>query len=833
MSETIKFGIDLGTTNSIIAKYNQGSVEVFKNPIGHKETLPSVVAFRKERIIIGDKAKEFLEKDPSNVVGSFKRKMGTTESFFIMNLADTKTPVELSSLVLKELKNFVYTNEKIDSVVITIPASFDTIQSNATKKAGLAAGFEEVVLLQEPIAASLAYANKDEDSTQSEGQWLVYDLGGGTFDVALVKIADGEMRVVDHQGDNFLGGVDFDNLIIEKIVIPYLNSTGKFVDLEHELKSSNGKYNKLYYALLNKAEEVKVLLSAKESTDIEFTIEDRDGEEQEMYFSITRAQFEVCIKDKIDETLNVIKTIIARNSLTTNDIKYVLMIGGSTYIPYVRNSIKDKLGLEINCGIDPTTAVAVGAAYYAGSKPKSIVKTVTEESNQNRPVISSNLSIKTAYQKTSQDESEYFAARVEGDFMHMFYRITRTDGGFDTGLKALAGKISEDLPLVKNSSNFFQLKVYDSANNIVNVDVPEIEIIQGKFSVLGQPLPNDICIEVDDYENNMTKLEVVFEKNALLPLKKTITKKITRHIAKGSSESIIINVLEGSRYSAPSSNLPIGSIEINGQSFERDIIKNADIEITLHMSESRDLKITTYLSMVDHEVSNLFNPSERHVNINKLKAELSELVAFANTEISDAESREEYELAGKLKAVKSEIENVWSDANDLSSDDVTDNKYQYEDKKRKLSTELDALTRNRHLSVLLKDYYEWRDAVNFLASEHANDSEKATLKQINDSEPHLIASSSTIALKDVTKKMRHMYHRIAWRVPERLVGTFKYYAVMLYDAYPDKRKADKIIADGENAIGRKSYEELRFSIGQLDAMLPEDKKADLNGTGIG
>ena len=172
MSQTINFGIDLGTTNSLIAKYQSGKVEIFKSPASLKETLPSVVAFRKERIIVGDKAREMVEKDPSNVFSLFKRKMGTSESFFVKNINDNRTPMQLSAQVLKELKNFVHTGETIDSVVITIPASFDTIQSNATKKAGYEAGFKEVVLLQEPIAASLAFANKQDIDVELNGQWL-------------------------------------------------------------------------------------------------------------------------------------------------------------------------------------------------------------------------------------------------------------------------------------------------------------------------------------------------------------------------------------------------------------------------------------------------------------------------------------------------------------------------------------------------------------------------------------------------------------------------------------------------------------------------------------
>ncbi len=175
--------------------------------------------------------------------------MGTSESFPVKSLNQSKTPIELSAQVLKELKTFVNTGDTLDAVVITIPASFDTIQSNATKEAGMQAGFKQVVLLQEPIAASLAYANMKKEKEMQEGQWLVYDLGGGTFHVALVKIKDGEMKVLDHEGDNFLGGADFDNLIVEKFIIPKLYENYKFSDLEDKMKSASGKFNAVYYKL--------------------------------------------------------------------------------------------------------------------------------------------------------------------------------------------------------------------------------------------------------------------------------------------------------------------------------------------------------------------------------------------------------------------------------------------------------------------------------------------------------------------------------------------------------------------------------------------------------
>ena len=229
--------------------------------------------------------------------------MGTTESFKVKSINLSKTPIELSAEVLKELKGFVHSGESFDAAVITIPASFDVIQSNATKEAGYLAGFKQVILLQEPIAASLAYANKHKERDLENGQWLVYDLGGGTFDVALIKIKDGEMKVLDHEGDNFLGGADFDNLIVEKFVIPFMDKNYKFNNLENELKSEslNPKRNALYLQLLYLTEQAKISLSNKTSAEIPLeNISDDSNEELNTSMDITRSEFESLIKDEID-----------------------------------------------------------------------------------------------------------------------------------------------------------------------------------------------------------------------------------------------------------------------------------------------------------------------------------------------------------------------------------------------------------------------------------------------------------------------------------------------------------------------------------------------------
>ena len=270
MDKMINYGIDLGTTNSVIAKFTKGKIEVFRNPQDYgNETLPSIVYYKKDKVVVGKQAKVFIERgDPSQVFGRFKRLMGTNETKRVKILNTSKTPVELSAEVLKELKGFVHTGEQVDAAVITIPASFTIPQSNATSEAGYLAGFKQVILLPEPIAASLAYAINQNIKDLENKQWLVYDLGGGTFDVALVKVKDGELKVIDHEGDNFLGGANFDDIIVEKIIIPYLTKNYKFTDLESKMKSASNDYNSFLYRCNITAEDAKIALSNKLSAEI-------------------------------------------------------------------------------------------------------------------------------------------------------------------------------------------------------------------------------------------------------------------------------------------------------------------------------------------------------------------------------------------------------------------------------------------------------------------------------------------------------------------------------------------------------------------------------------
>ncbi len=836
MSQTIDFGIDLGTTNSVIAHAHDGKVEVLRNPLSLKETLPSVVAYRKSRVLVGEKAREFLTRDPENVVGGFKRKMGTTERYNIKSLEQEVSPVDLSAQVLIELKSFVQNGNPPKAAVITIPASFDTIQSNATHAAGIAAGFDEVVLLQEPIAASLAFANRQDESGKplGRGQWLVYDLGGGTFDVALVRIKDGEMRVLDHEGDNFLGGGDFDDLIVMKLIVPKLKAAGKFHDLERQLKSATGRHNGLYFKLLLLAEEAKIRLSSHEKADIEFEAQDDDEREQEFFFDIKRAEFEALIDPYIEQTIKMIERIMLRSNMETSELDFVLMVGGSTYIPYVRERVGKGLNLEVNCDIDPTTAVGEGAAYYAATKPRKKKGISLEKKNQPKTERAAGLNVRMAYARTSKQSSEYFTAKIDGDLRNLLFRIVRFDGGYDSGLKDLLPRIEEDLPLASDTYNIFRMTIIDNLGNIVRDDLPEIGIAHGKYSVNGQPLPQDICIEIDDVENRRTKLEAIFRKNEILPLRRTITKQVMKTIRRGDDDQIVINVLEGSSSLLPAVNLPIGYIVVNGKELERDLVKGSDVEVTVEISESRDLKISACLLMSDQEFTNVFSSKERQVNLARLESDIQLLLEQAMADHKEADSNNDAGLKQRIMAIIEELQALLMQVKAMASDDVTDSRYQLDDRKRKLARELSEMTQDQAVENAKLKLFEAKRLCKYYVDKYGSPAEQQNLERILEQEKDVLRLGNVPRIDDLTERILHLYYDIRWRTFEYCSWLFSYHYAPRLGEYNDRTKAEAIIADGNAALKREDVHGLQNAISRLHELLPVDRKQAFQfGTGIG
>ncbi|PWV55659.1 Hsp70 family protein [Chitinophaga sp. S165] len=768
MEQMINFGIDLGTTNSAIAKYVNGKVQLFQNPTDPGTfTLPSVVAFQEDRTVAGKKAKEWLERDPQSVVGRFKRKMGTSEKYDIKSIGASKTPVELSAIILKELRTFLPQGEYPEAGVITIPASFDTIQSNATKEAASQAGFRQVLLLQEPIAASLAYANTKKEAGLSDGQWLVYDLGGGTFDVALIRVKESEMKVMDHEGDNFLGGTDFDNLIVEKLLIPAITERYKFRDLEQEMKSARGKYNAKYFVLLQQAEEAKIILSSKSSAVIAVDgLTDENNIPVDFEYTVTRTAFNELIAQHIDNTVRMVEQIITRNKLTAKDLQFVLMVGGSTFIPFVRQRVEEVLQVPVNCEVDPITAVAAGAAYYASGKAN-----VLGESGA--AAAGSPVAIKVTYPKVSREKEELFLAKVTGETTNLSYRITRNDGGFDTGVKKLSERISEYLPLVANAFNFFKLTIYDQENKIVETGTGVIGIDSG-YGINGQPIPEDICLEIDDDDKpGETKLLQVFQKNNVLPSRKTITRVLNKTVSDTNGERIRINVLEGPHYALPEANKSLGYLEIAADKLTKKVLKGSDIELTFNISESRDLTVTAYLQMADQEFKQTFTPQERHTPVDVLKMDIDILAGKLENEIFETNNHEDYAVGKQLAELKKDMDNIKGEAKVLADDDVTDKRYQLEDRKRKLAQAIDLATKQNRMNDVRAEYFNIKAVCNENVANSGSEQDKQHFYDIIKDEEHFLAAPGPARTIEKSTALYVLNSSMLWRNPQFLVNTFK------------------------------------------------------------
>ena len=820
MENKINFGIDLGTTNSVICKFVKGSVEVYRNQSGLKETLPSVVGFRNERILIGDAARTFAERDSKSVVHSFKRKMGTTETFPIKSLGQNKTPVELSAFILKELKTFVHSGESVNEAVITIPASFDIVQSNATKEAGLQAGFRQVELLQEPIAASLAYANKSKEKALTDGQWLVYDLGGGTFDAALVKIKNGELKIIDHEGDNYLGGVDFDDLIVKNIILPHLEKKiGQEIDFNRDLTSASGRFNQLYLTLQHRAETAKIYLSSKTSTEIEFDFKNEDFDE-EIILTVTRSEFENLIKDLVNNSAQMIKTILTRNSLVAGDVQFILMVGGSTYIPYIRKRIEELLEIPLNLDIEPITAVAVGAAYYAGTKNKS--------EQQKEQVQQSRVSVKMSYIQNTNDDEEIFAARVTGDIKNLFYRITRDDSGFDTSLKQLTEKITEDLPLVKDHYNYFKFQILDAYNNPVETNAPPIAIAQGKYGIAGQPLAQDICLEIDDFKREASVLELIFAKNSTLPLKKQLSKTISRNLIEDSEEILVIKVLEGPSYNLPAANKPVGQMIIKRDRLERDLIKGADIDVTFSLSDSRELTISAYIPMTDQTFTEVFEEAKREVLVSLLSTEVSQLGFEIKKELQAAEDNDDWETHRRLTALEKEAEDLFDVSSKLAEDDTSDAKFQNEDKKRKLAQSLFAATKDKRLAKAKTDYFAEKEECQRIVSGEGTDEEKQALNEIINQEQVFLNSTNHLKIEERKTLLVRLRFRVLWRNHDFLLETFEWLEDISH-TLKNPELAAGLIFTGKQARDSENWDKLSEVNNNLIDLIPPKQKESYTG----
>ena len=600
----MKFGIDLGTTNSAICKMESGE-PVIKKTDTLKDTLPSCVSFTKKKIAkVGDSAYNDLRQDKSratkkwsndreNVFIEFKRNMGTDKSYESSNMGESFSPEQLSAEVLKALKSFIG-DENITSAVITIPAKFKADQIAATKRAAQKAGIEHCELLQEPIAASMAYGLS---ASNKNGQWLVFDFGGGTFDVALIKVEDGIMQVKDTEGDNYLGGKNLDYAIVDSIIIPYLKENYSITNImENETTR-----NILRDAMKFYAEQAKNQLSFKPQADITSQLdefgEDDEGEEIELDMVITQEQLASVLTLVFQKAIDITKQLLKRNGLSGSDLDKLILVGGPTYSPVLREMLRKQVTPDVDTDIDPMTAVAKGAALFASGIDSDVKEelaigtvalTLSYEANSVQPIEF------VTVQLSKEECSSYIPSKL-------FVELVRSDNGWSSG-KVEINEIGDviECQLMESKNNAFAVNAYDEKGTTIPCFPKEINIMQG-IVVGNAVLPYNISIEAHDsgLEKNVVKSVKGLEKNQQLPAVGTLNGLKTRNqLRPGMTEDTLVIPIYQSEHNADGTsaihNDHVFDVVITGDEIGQVIPVGSDVDITIKVDRSQMLKLEAF-----------------------------------------------------------------------------------------------------------------------------------------------------------------------------------------------------------------------------------------------
>ncbi len=658
---TIDFGIDLGTTNSAIAVLKGVKAEVIKSNLDTDITPSAVYIGRAGNVIVGSKAKSKLEDDRSaeDAYIEFKRRMGDDSMYTFHSSGIKKSPEELSSEVLKSLKGNVQQrlDEDIKAAVITIPAAFAAGQCVATKKAAELAGFSQCPLLQEPVAASLAYGF--QTNTDRRSFWLVFDFGGGTFDAAVMKAEDGDIQVVNHGGNNFLGGADIDWGIIERIIIPQIKDSYNLPNFTRD----NSQWRSAFAKIKRAVEEAKINLSRSPDALLDGCIfEDADGNEIELDgFKLTQNQMIEIVEPLIDRAVDKCKSVLAEKNLSPSAIEKTILVGGPTLAPYFRNILADKLGIPLDHSVDPLTVVAQGAAVFAGTQR---IDRATRGASV--PTAAGVYKVTLNYQPIGPDDDPAVVgevvppagASVSGCAIEFTNRTTRWSSGA-IPLNS-EGKFHLRLRAESGDQNIFDIKLTDSTGERIPTDTKEIPYTIG-VSIKAQITCNDISIELAD-----NKVELLVPKGTAYPFKKTNRKFTTVvELKKGQSGKIVIPVLEaygGDAGRLADHNGHLGDLVITSDNLRRDLPLGSEIEITLSAKEPGALRVEAYVPLLDESFTAHLEYLRKLANTEEgLRSEFSREKSRAR-DIIERANAEDSEVEKKIDTLMSEVASLWNAA---------------------------------------------------------------------------------------------------------------------------------------------------------------------------
>ncbi|MCE9576983.1 MAG: Hsp70 family protein [Deltaproteobacteria bacterium] len=794
-------GFDLGTSNSAAAIFDGDQVTVIRNAQGGAVT-PSVVRLDKAgRVTVGARARRMLEQDPANTATEFKRLMGTGRAIEFPAAGVSRSPEALSAEVLKALRADIADQRGVEiaRAVISVPALFELPQSAATSEAARLAGFERVELLQEPIASALAAGWREDQG----GAWLVYDLGGGTFDVSLLETRDGLLRVVGHDGDNFLGGRDFDWAITELCA----------TKLGGRLARANPAHANALRTLRLAAEDAKIELSrsprAQVSLQGPLVI---DGDELEVDLELTRDEVEAACRPLVERSLEVCLRLLANHGLAAGGIAKVVLVGGPTVMPMVRAAVAARLDAAVADGLDPMTLVAQGAALYAATAGLDGRAAKSTTGSTGRRVW-------LQYPAVSSDLTPHVVGRFVGGAPPASVTLARGDGGW----RGTPASVSPDggfittVTLVPRKAQQFTIEAVDAAGATLEVEPPSFTIVQG-VTIGDPPLPRAIGVALAS-----NGVQVYFERGAPLPARRTFRHKTVETVAKGGTGSVLkIPIVQGELAHAHLCRL-VGTLEIPGAEIKDTVPVGSTVEVTIELDRGGRMAARALVPVIDQVFERVVHLLVPEADPAALDASIADLRRRLQAARLDSFQRRQVQAIERLDKIEARLAEAEKDIDAAHGGDAD-----AAQKARRGLLEVDATLAEVELAHQWPQLENEARSIAIIATSqigaYGSDAEKKLLDEV------LAAIDAARAAKDPAELERqvHLARRLATAAYQRNPAAWENYfddAASEVSTSTDLPKAEQLVKDGKAAIDRGDTEALKRIVRGLWDLQPIDVAA--------
>ncbi|MCT7540314.1 Hsp70 family protein [Aliarcobacter cryaerophilus] len=796
-------GIDLGTTNSAISSYDGENVQIFKSPEQHDVT-PSAIYFDKRgNKYVGSRAYNSASRSPDNAALLFKRFMGTSTKVKILAVDKELTPEECSAEILKTLYGYLpeeIRNSDSTGTVITVPAAFNQMQKDATMSAAELAGIGKVALMQEPVAAVMSVMK----SRSTDGIFLVYDLGGGTLDIAIAESISGKVNLLSHGGIAMCGGRDFDRALLDNIVKPWLL---KNFNLPDDI-TVNPQFKTLMRMATWASEKAKIELSSREDVIIslpetELNVRDLDGEEIYIDIPITRNDYDPLIREKIDDSIKATREALEKAGLTSHDIDRVVFVGGPTQYKPLRDLVSFELGIAASTDVNPMTAVSEGAALFAESIDWTSQNRSRKKSKGS--MSAGTLDLTFNYIARTPDIKAKVMVKLGNNVNGYEFQIDNNDTGWTSGKMSLENGLSIQLPLAKYGENSFKVYVFDNMGKSISLPEDKIIISRTAASIDAIPASSSIGLEVKDKVGGKLVLDYLVKEGDKLPAKGERVYKAGESLKAGSSNSIKFKLWEGEITDPVTDNNFIGLFEIKGTDFDSGVIPTgAELIAEYEMHDSGLIVINVSVPSIGNSFNsgrNFYSRTSGQIDYSSA----SKLVETQSQEMIDrVEQIEQHVDDNRLYEAKEKLTKAQNNCANQNDPEATKQAMDDVQEAKKIL----AQTRKDHLKTIRQmELDNTVQAYEDLISEYAKSVEQNKFDNLRRSAQRAIDNNSN-DFESYLEKIKQLNFDVLWNQDWFIVDRFKQFAESPY-LFSDQNEFQQLVNAGVAALKSDDISKLR------------------------